>query len=252
MKANIYNVEYNFERENNSKISCFDWFVDCFSRQAWEPETFDTFNYVKDINTVALDIGAWIGPTTVWLSKNFKNVIAIEADPVAYEALTANLSTSNCDNVTVINQPIFSKKDNVIFGVNQFDGGLANSGLGASTSQIKSSSTDLSDSTKTTITLNCIKKYSDYNNISFIKVDIEGGEEHILEQLLTLSKERRWRLYISFHYTWWSEKNIERIEPLLSDAQIIKPNSINHVSISGKELISYIVKNPFASVYIEY
>lgn len=252
MKSNIFSVNYNFTKENNSSISCFDWFVDCFSRHAWEPETFDTFNGVKDTTTTALDIGAWIGPTTVWLSKHFKSVISIEADPIAYKALAANIVTSDCNNVTLINQPIYARKDNVVFGVNQFDPFLASEGLGASTSQIKPTPTNLTDSTRPTVTLECLKKYSDYDNISFVKVDIEGGEEHILEQLLVLSNEKKWKLYISFHYSWWKEKNIERIEPLLSQAKTIKPTSINQNNVSSEEIISFIIQNPFCSVYIEF
>jgi hypothetical protein len=49
-----------------------------------------------------------------------------------------------------------------------------------------------------------------YPDISLIKVDIEGGEEHILEQLLNMWNFHNVKLYVSFHYTWWSDKNLDR------------------------------------------
>ena len=65
-----------------------------------------------------------------------------------------------------------------------------------------------------TITLNRILEiYNiDPNEISLIKVDIEGGEEYILNDLYNMYKEYNVALYISFHYTWWKDKNLKRFD----------------------------------------
>ena len=73
-KFTSYGVEYNFGSDKNGHIKCLDWFLPRFKSEEWEPETFELFNYVKDSEGAAVDIGAWIGPTTIWLSNNFKHV----------------------------------------------------------------------------------------------------------------------------------------------------------------------------------
>jgi len=54
----------------------------------------------------------------------------------------------------------------------------------------------------------------DYNintyDISLIKVDIEGGEEFILNDLYHLYSTYHIPLYISFHYDWWNNKDLDR------------------------------------------
>jgi len=137
MTYKIYNVDYVLNEENNKDIQCFEWFIPLFASESWENGTFKIFNIVKNKHTSALDLGAWIGATTIWLSKNFKHVIAIEADPIACEALVKNLKFSDCDNVEVVNKPIHCENSNVVFGVNQYVKTLADEGLGSSTSQIK-------------------------------------------------------------------------------------------------------------------
>ena len=73
---------------------------------------------------------------------------------------------------------------------------LASEGLGNSTSQIQtkniiSTDTDIEIDSITLYDIFLEHKYSD--NISFIKVDIEGGEENILDQLIDISADKKWK-----------------------------------------------------------
>lgn len=52
----------------------------------------------------------------------------------------------------------------------------------------------------------------DPNEISLIKVDIEGGEEYILNDLYNIHKKYNIPLYVSFHYEWWKNKNLDRFD----------------------------------------
>ena len=65
-----------------------------------------------------------------------------------------------------------------------------------------------------TITLaSIIQKYQiEPNEISLIKVDIEGGEENILDDLLYIQKTHNVPLYIRFHYTSWNNKDLDRFD----------------------------------------
>jgi len=70
------------------------------------------------------------------------------------------------------------------------------------------------------------------NEISLIKVHIEGGEENILRQMYSIHKAHNINVYISFHYTWWVDKNLDRFE-FLTDAQKTQ-----------------IIKHPFCSILL--
>ena len=101
------------------KFVQFDEPTDYFTRhifQGWENETFLVFDKVKDKNKIAIDLGAWIGTTAIWLSKNFYHVIAVEGDTKSLECLALNLEAAECENVTVCSQPIYSTSEKVIFG----------------------------------------------------------------------------------------------------------------------------------------
>lgn len=60
-----------------------------------------------------------------------------------------------------------------------------------------------------------ISRYNiDINNISLIKVNIEGGEEYILDELLEIHYEYKVPMFISFHYAWWNNKSLHRFKNL--------------------------------------
>lgn len=55
-------------------------------------------------------------------------------------------------------------------------------------------------------------------DLALIKVDIEGGEEFILEDLHAAATGRQIPLYVAFHVDWWDNKDLSRFS-CLSDAQ---------------------------------
>jgi FkbM family methyltransferase len=248
---NIYGVQYNFTSSSNDSVKCLDWFLPLFKEGGWESDTFKIFECVKDRDKVAVDIGAWIGPTSIWLSNNFKNVISIEPDPIAYKALKDNLKNSNCNNAITVNRPCYNEEKQRVFGVNSFDKNLAREGLGSSTSQIKTTTDDSQDCIQTAITLKYLTNFSVFSEICFVKVDIEGGEEYILLDLFEYAQKNRWKLYISFHYNWWREKNILKYKKLFNTPALNNIRVYNK-NLTGNELIYYIINNPFCSVYFEF
>lgn len=51
----------------------------------------------------AIDVGAWIGDSTVFLSQKFDQVIAFEANPITFESCVKNIEERKIQNV-VVNQ----------------------------------------------------------------------------------------------------------------------------------------------------
>ncbi len=50
------------------------------------------------------------------------------------------------------------------------------------------------------------------SEIGLIKVDIEGGEENILNDLNEIYKKYKIPIYVSFHLTWWNDTNLDRFD----------------------------------------
>ena len=223
----------------------FDTATDNFARNifaGWEKETFEIFDQVKDPNGVAIDLGAWIGTTAIWCSKNFSHVIAVDADKVSLQCLKNNLSASQCFNVTICEKPVAQTSDHVVFGPR-------GNTLNQSISYTKNESDNINDYNVQAITFKQLIHDFVYENdaiknkkISFIKCDIEGGEENIIEDILHFAYNNKARAYISFHLDWWKNKNITDFEYLF---KFFKTSCPSH------DIITYIKQNPFSSILFE-
>lgn len=211
----------------------------------WESDTFQVFDLTKlpQREGVALDIGAWVGTTAIWLSKNYRRVIAVEADVQSVEELRNNLSASGCDNVDICDKAIYKEDGEIVFGGR-------NGTLNESISTIKTSSNSLSDYRIQTLTLSSILKKYEVNadEVKFIKCDIESGEEHIMEELFQFVFDHNINLYLSFHYSWFQSSDLSRFQKwfdlfkwraFTSDA-----NKIVHVG----DIVQYIQQKPFGSI----
>jgi len=199
----------------------------------WENDSFNIFDKFLDKNKIFIDIGSWIGTTSIYGCRKSNHVYCIEAENEAFNDLSLNLEL-NCNNYTLINKAIYNVDNiDVKFGKNKF---LVDSKLNDSTSQIYDEN-DISSEinyVKTITFQNIINNYNiNINEISLIKVDIEGGEEFILFDLYCVHLCYKTPIYISFHYSWWKDKNLERFY-FLTEGQ--KNN---------------IIKNPFISILFE-
>jgi FkbM family methyltransferase len=206
-QCNKNGVDYVF-----GPMSVSPWLVDNFA--TWEPETFSVFEEMRMPDGIALDLGAWIGTTSVWLSKNFKKVVSVECDPISVRCLEDTLNLSGCKNVEIIPKPISNKNKTVIFGPRK-------STWNESMSCIKDGQTNQFDIEMDTITLKDIPYKFD-----FIKCDIEGGEEDILEDLLTYGCP----VYVSFHRDWWKSRDLSRFNDLFSRFNV---DAMSRVSNDG-------------------
>lgn len=202
------NKNNNYLFIKNEEDPNFNFWKNIYSD--WEVETFQVFDKYLDINKVFIDIGAWIGTTCIYAEQKSKHVYAIDGDIESFKSLEINCK-NNCNNYTLINKAIFNiDNSDIKFGKNLY---LNNSKLNDSTSHIYIDDTHSEQCYITkTITINSlIEQYNiNYNDISLIKVDIEGGEEYILSDLYELYNKYKIPLYISFHYSWWKDMNLNR------------------------------------------
>ena len=176
----------------------------------WENQTFDVFEKVVEKNKVAIDIGAWVGTTSIWLSKNFKKVISFEPDVESLVELKENAVLNKCDNLIISDMAVFNKKDKILFGG-------YNGELNTSMSRIKNDNI-FNEYEVNTITVNDIFEIFNVNinDVSFIKCDIEGSEEYIIEDLLNFIFDKEIDLLLSFHLPWFENKDLSRFEGIFN------------------------------------
>jgi FkbM family methyltransferase len=197
----------------------------------WESETFAVFDKFLQKDKIFIDIGGWVGTTCMYGSRKSREVFCVEADTVSFECLKANCSTNCVENYTLINNAIYNVDDvDVNFGRNSY---RSDSLINDSTSHIQQASDDTYQIRTITID-SIVRKYGiNLSDVSLIKVDIEGGEEYILEDLYKIYKEYKVPLYIGFHLIWWKNKDLDRFTFLTQNQK------------------QEIIANPFASLLFQ-
>ncbi len=234
-------VQYNFA-DTTEQQWIHDWLMRSFPH--WEPNTFKTFRQVVNPDKIAIDIGAWIGLTAVWLSKHFKHVVCIDADKKSVVSLEKNLQASDCTNYTIINNAVYETRTKLTFGANNH---LPHAAQNDSTSQLKSVATKPDDYMVSTITLSDIFNTHPPSTVGFVKVDIEGGEEYILQQLFTKCKAHNIPFLISFHIDWWQDKEIARFAKLFEGCNV-QTDALEPIT----NPVDYLKRVPFGSLYISF
>lgn len=186
-----------------------DWFLDKFCN--WENDTFHILEYYKNkTNGIYIDIGAWIGPTVLYASNIYKKVIAVEPDRVAIQRLKENLSVNSFDNIVLIEKGLSNTNGKTNFGGNgelgnsestllaAYEGFYKYDGRHTSVWKNKHLNNIIEIETITFETLleeNKIKP----EDISLIKMDIEGGEVIVVPSIKDFLKKYKPKFYISLH-----------------------------------------------------
>lgn len=167
-----------------------------FKEQGWEPETFDNFKRNITKETTFIDLGAWVGVTSIWASViGCKKIYAVEANPRSYALLKKTISANQSL------QEIISLSNHCISNVN---GSIVKFGKKlSSTSRITKGG---HYSVKTITLKNYINAIGSLDNV-FLKIDIEGAEEQILDDLNALKKSiQHLKIFLALHPDFWKDK----------------------------------------------
>lgn len=165
------------------------------NRGDWEPETFAIFDQHINSDTLFLDVGAWIGSTSLYGAQLGRYCVAFEPDPVAFAELSRNVA-ANAQAEWVQRLEIHERavnKDGQSFT------------LGGTSEGADSTSSALFPNRESQWTVNALRlpdvlaKHRKPGQPVFLKIDIEGGEYDLIPAVRDILADPLVTAYISFH-----------------------------------------------------
>jgi FkbM family methyltransferase len=160
----------------------------------WEEDTYKAIIPYLDKDKTFLDIGAWQGPISMVAQQYSKQCICFEPDPIAFSNLSKNIELNNFKNITAINKAVSSESSLKI-------GHLTELGGGGSSYLTNNLIVECN-----TISISQILQDHNLNqdNISVIKIDIEGYECELLKD--PILKNINVPMHISMHPFMFEDK----------------------------------------------
>jgi FkbM family methyltransferase len=158
----------------------------------WEPGTLAVLDDLIDARTTFVDLGAWVGPTTLHAAGRARRVLAVEADPAALDQLRRNLA---------VNPDLSSRIEVVPNAIHPTAGPVS---LGAKRKAGDSMSSVLLARGPNAWTVDGITPAELAARLAgderiVLKLDIEGAEYGLLPHLGPLLTPRTIAILVSFH-----------------------------------------------------
>lgn len=183
-------------------------FWDSFEDNSWEPDTINILdNYLSPQDTF-IDIGAWIGPITLYAGFKAQKCYSFEPDPTAYKELVENISLNPtlAHKIDLINQAITTDGRNVKIYSRYSYGDSGTSIL----KRVKSKNEFIEVPSIT------FSRFVQNNSIQtkFIKMDVEGAEFFIIPSMIEILKSQKPKLLLSLHHGALTEFNEMKYLPL--------------------------------------
>ena len=176
-------------------VGGFEFWND-WERANWEQDTLDIVDRFVTPNSTFVDVGAWIGPVTLWADRIAARVIAIEPDPLALKHLQQNVA-ANATGTTIVAGAISHRTGTCHIAAHE-------DGWGSSMTHLANEGTEVPCWTLPDL----FDTYS-LENVSLVKMDIEGGESIVLEHAAPFLAEKKIPLLVAMHEPWWS-RPVER------------------------------------------
>lgn len=208
-------------------------FWEDYSTNQWEGNNLE-FMYSHIRGGLFLDIGAWIGPVSLLMSRFYDRVIAVDFDPVSNETFKNNIALNSITNIEHHEVGLADKETEMYI-----DAGS----LGESTTSLFSKTNGKKLTVKVVRFNTFIKAINNFEKISFIKIDCEGAEYLFLKDVYAFIKKRKIIVHISYHPwvlkkpTYYFTKLFHWIKQLRFKRYYFSPNG------------SLIIKKPYSPLF---
>jgi FkbM family methyltransferase len=179
------------EATNTPEFDFWGW----YSSGRWETTTIEEADKLLHRGDLLFDIGAWVGPLTLWEAARGVEVIAVEPDPVAFDLLTQHVIINGFkDLVTLVEKAVTDDSAlTVVLNIKE-------SGGNAYSSIIKREELQSRAIVETVTIYELIREYG---KPTAIKMDIEGGESIVLPFSGPLLRKLKIPLLLATHAQWY-------------------------------------------------
>lgn len=169
--------------------------------QGWEPDTERIYQSSIKAGSTVLDIGAWIGPTVLFsLACGADKIIALEPNPMSFLSLKQiiELNPQLNEKATLLNQAISDKSGSLKMGLAEGESDTSTFGIQGDQIEIQST------------TINTLIDQYDLEKIDLIKIDIEGAEVLLSDDLKRLSQKPGQKIHLSIHLPFFPKSADKR------------------------------------------
>lgn len=161
-----------------------------FDAGTWEPETLALLTAHLRPGSKYVDIGAWIGPTSLVAAATGADVLAFEPDPIARGYLERNVK---------LNEDLVASIEVVPAALSRRDGSatLSSATLGDSSSSLVRKTNSCVD--VRTLDIRTWAQTEAFTTSDMVKIDVEGAEYSIIPALSLAFKHHRSTVLLSVH-----------------------------------------------------
>lgn len=154
---------------------------------------------------VIIDCGANIGLATIYFKINFpaSKVVAFEADPNIFKVMKKNIASLGFENVTCVNEAVSDADGTINFILEGGHSGMITKEAYQNSVSVRS--------------CRLKKILNNYENITFLKMDIEGHETKVLPDIAEELKKVDF-LFLEYHSFLNAEQKLDEILGIIKKA----------------------------------
>lgn len=181
-------------------------FWDFYSGGQWETTTIAEADRLLRPGDYLFDIGAWLGPLTLWEAKRGVRVLAVEPDPAAFADLKDNVLANQLEDLVTLEQlAVYDKITEVP---------LFQTPVGADSQ----SSLIRADLGQDVFVKTCTLSYLilKHGTPDVVKIDIEGGESIVFPEAGPTLREMNIPVLLALHPHWYAPGTADKMEEELS------------------------------------
>lgn len=193
------------------------FWVDAYFR-CWEEETLEWIRAHVRPGIRFGDIGAWVGPTSIFAAKLGAEVTCFEPDPAAFERLLFNLRMNAEGRVLPFNLAL-----GAVDGVRRL-APLAKE-LGQSGSSLYAPEDKEESARVLVLSWTSAVRLLELPAFDVVKIDIEGGEAELLTDMLPWLRQHRPHLLLGTHWRFIPHDKKETFVESLRELAAIYPRS---------------------------
>jgi len=152
-------------------------------------EIFNETVYGEKPTGIVFDIGANIGAYTLYATPTAKHIFSFEPESSNYDCLEKNISLNNFKNINIFKKAIGDKKRNALLYKGRNNKGMSSTAVMTSciTEQVEM------------ISLEDAMVLCNVDHIDTLKIDIEGGEYQLIENVPDYLFDRIGSIEMEFH-----------------------------------------------------